>query len=73
MGALTRDWLKAHHNDTPEFARFVDTRLGQEYVVVLHNPYYTIYARRERAASVNHECSGHGACVACKSILETAS
>ncbi len=53
VGALTRDWLKTHHNDTPEFGRFVDTRLGQEYVVVLHNPYYTIYARRDRAATVN--------------------
>ena len=53
VGGLTKNWLKAHHDDTPEFARFVDNRLGQEYVVVLRNPYYTIYARRQRAASVN--------------------
>ena len=52
VGGLTKNWLKIHHNDTPEFARFVDNRLGQEYVVVLRNPYYTIYARRQRAASV---------------------
>jgi 4-amino-4-deoxy-L-arabinose transferase-like glycosyltransferase len=52
VGALTREWLKVHHNDTPEFARFVDTRLGQEYAVVMQNPNYTIYMRRERAGSV---------------------
>jgi 4-amino-4-deoxy-L-arabinose transferase-like glycosyltransferase len=51
-GPLTREWLKAHRNDTPEFTKFVDNRLGQEYVVVMQNPNYTIYVRRERAASV---------------------
>jgi 4-amino-4-deoxy-L-arabinose transferase-like glycosyltransferase len=49
---LTDLWLKQHRNDTPEFAQFVTNRLGQEYVVVMRNANYTVYVRRERAASL---------------------
>ena len=54
-GRLTNAWLKQHRNDSPEFARFVSDRLGGEYVVVLQNPNYTVYAKREGAASVKLE------------------
>jgi uncharacterized membrane protein len=50
---LTDLWLNQHRNDTPEFARFVTNRLGGEYVEVMGNSAYTVYARRERAASIS--------------------
>jgi hypothetical protein len=50
---LTDLWLKQHRNDTPEFAKFVTNRLGNEYVEVMGNNTYTIYAKRERAASIS--------------------
>ncbi len=50
---LTDPWLKQHRNDTPEFAQFVTNRLGQEYVVVMSNANYTVYARREHTASLS--------------------
>ena len=50
---LTDLWLNQHRNDTPEFAKFVTNRLGNEYVEVMGNNTYTIYAKRERAASIS--------------------
>ncbi len=55
---LTDLWLKQHRNDTPEFAKFVANRLGNEYVEVMGNNTYTIYARREREGSIATDIPG---------------
>jgi Dolichyl-phosphate-mannose-protein mannosyltransferase len=47
LGGLGRGWLALHKNDSPEFSEFVDRRLGRDYVVVMDNARYTVYARRD--------------------------
>jgi 4-amino-4-deoxy-L-arabinose transferase-like glycosyltransferase len=53
LGRLGRAWLKQHKNDSPDFSRFVDNRLNQEYVTALENKSYTVYVRRDLAGSLN--------------------
>lgn len=52
VGGLGRNWLKHYRDGSPAFAGFVAHRLGEEYAVVLQNRIYTVYARRDRLASI---------------------